>query len=811
MTLKRIIILLFLLVYKLFDGYGQSLIKGRVVDGLGFVIQGVNVELKDEQRAKPLVPVVSGVDGHYQVSKLLSGKYQLSFVKEGYESVNIALADSLQQLPTVVMEKQVVTLDELQVVGRNNPIKLSSGKLSFDLSKSSFGTLGSALDVLQKMPGVIILPNGKISLNGEEGVQLLIDGKTNFMAGESVIAYLSSIPAASLAIVELINQPSAELDAAGSARFINLKRNSQPSKGISAVLGSNYEQGKQHRMHHNVAVEANLNKVQLSNVYSFSKGTDLLDLTSSRYLNMMPTSGQKPLQLDMDAERRKPYANHYYKGQLDYIATKSLRLGTYLLVNNTNRSKDERVNSLFYHDQAVPDSVLKTDNLLKHRFKNLSAGGYATFQFADDSSWETYVDRQLFKQDDQQQLNSYSFRDDRMNPVQSALRGGTHGDVNINTLQSKYRFRMRPNWETTLGGKYTRIHIETNSIYQDFVNDQWQDNPDLANSFAHKEYLKALFMQSQYRLSDRLNIDLGLRYENAEFESVASSTIGDNATIERSYHNLFPNMTIGYAFAEQQNLSLHYNRRVNRPNFRDLNPFVEFNDPYLYEKGNPTLRSEFINNLELTWTFKNAYSLNMFYSMSEDPITKSYNLVGENIAVVMPLNLADAYRLGLRFNAANITLARYWQVQANANLVYKSFAWLSDVTQKTNKRLTPSLQLQNQIKLPFKVNFEVNGFVSGSSVEGQARISSIWSINTGLRRTMFQDKFTLYIYANDICKTNRPRIHLIGDFMNGQYQETYDSRAVGISLSYRLSKGTKANLKNHSDGSRLEENNRIGY
>lgn len=110
------------------------------------------------------------------------------------------------------------------------------------------------------MPGVTIMSNGKISLNGQEGVQFLIDGKTSFLTGENLITYLTAMPASSLDIVELITQPDATLDAGGDARIINLKRNTKASNGIRAIMSSNVEQGKYNRMQHNIMVETTIKR-----------------------------------------------------------------------------------------------------------------------------------------------------------------------------------------------------------------------------------------------------------------------------------------------------------------------------------------------------------------------------------------------------------------------------------------------------------------------------------------------------------------------------------------------------------------------
>lgn len=705
-----------------------------------------------------------------------------------------------------------IKLSEVEVSRRFNPIKIVPGKLSYQVNKNTMGASGSVLELLRKMPGVTILPNGKISLNGQAGVQLLIDGKTNFIDGENLINFLSSMPASSLDIVELITQPDAGMDANGEARFINLKRGNRTSNGLNVFLSTNAEQGKYNRNYHNITVAANLRKLDISNTYAYANGSDLVDVNSTRYLSNTIHTANKMLSLDMDAIRKKKYSNHYYNGTLDYRPNDKIKMGTYLLLSDQERTKEETVGSAFFYSRSQADSIIATSNGLRHNFKNFSTGAHFTVQLVGGSKWENYLDLQQVKQaETQHQLLDKFIGDGAPVSLPQELRGKSGGKVNITTIQSKYMLDIRPDIAASVGGKFTQVDMRTSSLFQQSDNSDWQERPDLTNAFDHEERLKALFMQVGYSPSALFGMDLGLRYEAAAFHSGTANGLGTDLTIVRSYKNFFPNLTMTYALDNKQKLSINYHRRVNRPNFKDLSPFVEVNDPYLYEKGNPALKPEFVHNMELTWLFKNSYSFHMFYSLRQDAISKSYNLDGNKRTVVMPINLEHASSIGLRINATSISPMRNWNIQANGNLIYRYFEWVTANDVYHNRQLTPALQLQNNIKLPFKINLDVNCFVNGSTAEGQASIASLWSVNSGLRKTFLQDKFTLYIYANDLFRTNRPKITFRSDFMEGKYRESYDSRAVGINLSYRLHRGKKSNLKNAPANDRLEENSRINY
>lgn len=719
-----------------------------------------------------------------------------------------AMGDLVQDTTT----HKKITLTEVQVSRRINPIKIVPGKLSYQVDKNSAGSSGSVLELLRKMPGVTILSNGKISLNGQAGIQLLVDGKTNFMDGENLLNFLSSMPASSLDLVELITQPDAAMDANGDARFINLKRISQHANGITVSLSTNTEQGSYTRNFQNIAIAANMPKLNISHTYSYGNGTDLIDVHSTRNLNKALHAEDKDLRLDMDAMRKKKYRNQYYNGMLDYAPNDKMKMGTYLLFTDYERTKEETVGSAFFLSSSKPDSSIMTRNVLRHNFKNFSTGVHVSLQLADASKWENYLDRQHFKQaETQHQLLDKFAADGSPVSLRQQLRGETGGQVNLTTIQSKFMLDIRPNIVASLGGKLTQVDMLTGSLYQQSQDNDWEERPDLTNRFDHKERIKALFMQARYSPGDLFQVDLGLRYEDAAFDNRTVNGLGTAFAVVRSYRNFFPNLTMSYALENKQKLSLNYHRRVNRPNFKDLSPFVEVNDPYLYEKGNPALQPEFVNTTEFTWLLKNSYSLQLYYSVRQEAISKSYSLDEHRRTVVMPMNVQHASSTGLRFNASSISPVQKWNIQLNGTLRYTYFEWFTENDVHRNRRLTPTFQMQNTVNLPLKMNMDVNCFWNGSSAEGQATIASLWSINAAVRKTFLQDKLTLYLYANDLFKSNRPKIIFNSDFMEGKYRESYDSRAVGINFSYRLNRGKKSNLKREHANDRLEENSRINY
>jgi len=270
---------------------------------------------------------------------------------------------------------------------------------------------------------------------------------------------------------------------------------------------------------------------------------------------------------------------------------------------------------------------------------------------------------------------------------------------------------------------------------------------------------------------------------------------------------LFPTLMGQYQASDNHGFSIVYGRRIVRPNFRDMNPFIEVRDQYLHEKGNTELLPELIDNIEFSWLIKSRFVTSLFYSHRKNPITKSYLSGENNTTLVIPLNLSGNHSAGLKIGLNNLHPFNWWTMHINSSLTYKRFHWtMSSETQK-NELVTPMLHINNQLSLPLGWKLEAMGYYNGYMAEGQARIHPIWSVSMGVRKNFLNEKLGLYIYANDIFHSNRPHIELQSGTINGWYKEKYDTRLIGMTLSYRFNWG-KETQKSRKEN-KIDESKRI--
>ncbi|MDD2952225.1 MAG: outer membrane beta-barrel family protein [Parabacteroides sp.] len=788
----------------------QSVLAGRVIDGDSIPVADATIMLLNSADSTYITGTISDVDGRFGIGNLKPDNYLLVFSMMGFKGISIQRQvgqNTNNELGDIVLSEESYRLSTVSVIGKRSPVKVEPGKMTINLSSAFLSTDGNMLDVLRKLPGVIVQNDGTIMLNSKSGVNVLVDDKVTYLSGENLINYLRSIPAHSVENIELISQPSSKYDASSSSGIINIQKKGIKEQGINLAVSSGLERGKDTRGNESLTLSFRHSKWTVYADYSSYWGKDFIELSvSGHYLEPLSL---KPLELRKDfvSDINRQSIGHYMKTGVDYDVSDKITVGTYFSSNWFNRHKKEvTVSDFFNGDKVRSDSTLTASSAMDYSYTNMTGGANMVYKFAKAGKWDASFDYQLFDREDDQLLKS--FFQAGSNPVrEDTLSGKTNGDIKIYSGQTNLSYPIAEKFDITTGLKTVFVNIGSKALYKNLVAGNWQEDSDLSSEFSYRENINAAYFQLNAKWSSLFSTEMGFRLENTYTRSNYGSAVRDTA-FSKKYTYLFPALTARYQRSENQGFSITYGRRIVRPNYRNMNPFVEVRDQFLYERGNTELRPELIDNIEISWLLKQRFSFNMFYSHRDNPISLSFLVEDNSRVLIMPLNLSGNNSFGLRVGFNNLRPFKWWTAHINGSLTYKHFDWMLYGKTFKNEVATPMLHISNQFVLPYGWGGEVIGFYSGEMIEGQTTVKPLWTVSLGVRKNLLNDKFSLYIYAQDLFHSNRPRVCVDSNYLYYTSSEKNDSRMIGISLSYRFNRGREVHKS--QNGNRIEESKRIG-
>jgi outer membrane receptor for ferrienterochelin and colicin len=244
-----------------------------------------------------------------------------------------------------------VALGAITISAKRAAVKQEAGKTTVNVSSLTLGSDGSLLNVLSKIPGLLILSDGTVLLNGQAGVNVMIDDKPTYLSGENLINFLRSIPSGSVDKIELVSQPPARYDANGMSGFINIQRKKKTDQGVNLTVSSNMETGKRVRQNQSTSFSFHRNKMSIYADYSFYSGKDFMLMSTDRQYFNIEQPDSAALKLAMNANRQFSSHSHYIKFGVDYDFSEKLHAGAHLFSNWFYRKKEELVVSDFYQAQ----------------------------------------------------------------------------------------------------------------------------------------------------------------------------------------------------------------------------------------------------------------------------------------------------------------------------------------------------------------------------------------------------------------------------------------------------------------------------
>lgn len=723
-------------------------------------------------------------------------------------ALNFAVLKAQDTLKKDSTKKDPVKLKEVIITSKKAMIQHKIDRTVVNVGAMASNTGANALEVLENSPGVIVDQNGSISFMGKSGVTILIDGKPTYLTGDQLAGYLKSLPAAQLEEIELMSNPPAKYEAGGTAGVINIKTKKEKSRGLNGTLSSSLGKTDYWRNNESLSLNYFSGKVNVfTNLgYSFSKTNKTLDL-ERRYFNVDGALLSRYQQL---AYFRPVTKNGNAKLGLDYYLSPKTTLGIQFIGSTSPGRYSSPVNTLLFSPSGTLDSSIVADNTAKSRFNN--GGVNLSFSTKLDSAGRLLsidADRIAYSgKNNQSFLNNILFPDGSLK-VKEATLSSLPADIQIYSLKSDYSHPFKGKAKLEAGAKVSYVRTDNAAEYFSVANGINAVDYDKTNRFRYKEQISAGYLNFSKEMS-RISLQAGLRLEQTNVKGLQSGNpIKSDSAFRQHYVNLFPTAYLSYKLdsAGASFLIFSFGRRIDRPFYKDLNPFIYLIDKYTYSSGNPLLRPQTITNYELSWRHKGFLSATLFYNRYQDFQTEMVNQTG-GIFISMPANLGEKTTKGINANAV-IRPAKWWDGNVYTELVNLKFN--GQVSGGVLNTSTTYFYVESgqQFKLSDTWSADLNGFYISGRTVGQFKLDSKSQISAGIQKKLLQNKASLKLAVSDIFRANVSS----GGISNvagasAEYLNDFDTRMLTLGLSYNFGSKTKQEKKKNA-GSAQSEQNRV--
>ncbi|WP_190277471.1 TonB-dependent receptor domain-containing protein [Adhaeribacter rhizoryzae] len=733
---------------------GQTLINGQVQEESGKAFPFANVLLLSAHDSALVKGMLSGETGLYRFENVKPGPYLVSISAVGYKQTysktfTIHSEKQVIQLNTLVLAGRTRELQEVSVTEKKPLLEQHLDRLVVNVQNSITAAGGTALDVLERAPGVNVnRQQNSIAMSGKTGVVVMVNGKISRLPTEAVMQMLNSMQAGNIEKIELITTPSAQYDAEGNAGIINIVLSKSQNMGTNGSYSGNVGHG----WYEKAGASANLNhrtrKLNLFGDAAFSYDHFMFQIQNNR---RVVNQGQLK-ESNTHSKRYSYQASYNSRFGFDYTPNPKTTIGGLVSGFNNNWHQYCKNNAHIKHDQEVVTHVYMQDHEINH-WRNLMGNLNLQHVFNSDQSINIDLDYLFYHhsnphwyENDYNYFNENSQAQEQMNNSKLTPIHMWVGKADFSTVLSK-----DSKLETGLKGTTSRLNnkVEFNRL----INENWQIDPELGQNVKMLENIGAAYVNFSHQLNAKTKLQTGLRWE---FTYTNLTTVVDKENlINRRYHNLFPSIFITHELNPDHGLQFSYSRRITRPTFNDLAPFVNFWDPYSFVSGNDKLRPTLTNALQASYQLKKQYLLSFQYSHDYNAISWAIRVDPEkNVQFTTKENIrdADTYSVNLNFPAK---INAWWQMQNNLMV-----NWQQNKTNYQGEEIKISgrygqVNTTQSFTLPKGITFELAYFFQTRAPMGIGYHKPTGYFNAGIQKKLKNDKGTFRLTGSDLFWTRR--------------------------------------------------------
>nr|WP_315031497.1 TonB-dependent receptor [uncultured Chryseobacterium sp.] len=804
-------IIYYFLLFQTIQVAAQSVagtaINGKITGINNQTLPHANVALFNSSDSHMIKGTITDEKGLFVMDNVASGNYYLSVEVLGYTTYK---SDPFSLSPNEKKELGVIRLDEkstllkgVVLTGKKPLIQNLSDRVVLNIENSILATGNTALDILNKAPGVSN-NNGVISLIGKANVLILINGKQTYLSPEQLTNLLNSTQSSSIKSIEIMTNPSAKYDAAGSAGIINIVLKKSQDEGTNVNLNLSNGQGVYRKTNGGISLNHRNKMINIFADYDYSDNVFFGTIDIDRFTEL---SG-KPLFFTSSSFERYRFKTHNYKLGADINITPRSTLGLTVSGNFSRGDSKIRARTDIGSQLKQVDSTVIGSTVAKYpnryftynvnyniKLDTIGTNLNVSYDYSFSKKKESFDFGNRFLD-----ANEIEYRSP------NNFRNLTPQDAFIHVGKVDFSHPFNEKSKVEAGLKYSSV--ETDNVLQYDVlkdNGTYVNNKDRSDQFIYKEEIMAAYANYNTQLGS-YTIQAGLRVERTKSDG---NSVTKNNVVSRTYTDFFPTLFLQKKINEKHTISANYGRRIDRPNYVSLNPFVYYIDEYTFRYGNPYLNPQYTDSYSVSYTLNNKYKFDLNYSNTKDvianivvtdPVTNAISQTDAN------LNRFRSYSLNIN---APVKIANWWKTYNNVSIYYNQYD-SGDIKGAPLKLEKVAWQASSNhtFTIDDRSSAELRANYISPNVYGVLNLTSFYGIDLGINRTFMDNKLNAQLAISDIFNSWGKRTvfsNLPGSNFN--VLRTFDSRVIRLSLTYKFG-NTKLKSTEGKSGAE-EERNRL--
>jgi iron complex outermembrane recepter protein len=796
----------------------NGVINGTVTDHANKPLQSVSVSLLKAKDSSLVKAVATGKDGAYEFENIGEGNYLIAITSVGYEKRFSPLftvkASGATRVSSLQMAEAAKGMGGVTVTARRPFIETKIDKTVVNVDASPTSAGATALEILEKSPGVTVSNDGAISLRGKAGVIVMMDGKQTFLSATDLANLLKNMPASAIDQIEIMTNPSAKYDAAGNSGVINIKTKKGRAAGFNGsvmvgITNSFFENNKGTmyvipKSQNSITFNYRKNKINFFGNYNpnINNGRGLLEIDRTRLDQNKNVLGYN----EVETQFKFGNNNHTLKLGLDYFADKKNTFGFVVSGFTFNGHPTPTTRTTLYDANHQPTSsmVSKTNNKIK--FRNLTTNFNYRHLF-DSAGRELTVDLDYITYDNvSDMLLSTDFFDGSGQPMgnELQLRGNLPAHIKIYSVKSDYTHPFKKGGRFEAGAKSSFVKNDNMVDYVRWDGAKWV-NDTRSNHFIYDENINAIYVNANKQVK-KWSFQGGLRLENTIAKGYQ---VTNDSSFKRDFTNLFPSAFISYELNKSNQLTVSYSRRITRPNYQDLNPFIYFLDSLSYRKGNPFLLPQFTHNIELSHSFKGRLITTLNYNSTNNVISQILKPDGD-IVFLTSDNVAHFRNIGISLTAP-IPVTKWWNLNLFTNIYNNHYKGIYDNKPLDIAYTSFMVNMTQTFTLKKGYVLEINGFYRAKGVDQLSINDPMYVVNFGGQKQVLKGKGTVRLNLRDPFWIQRYKGKTQYDIVDTRVRNRWDNRQVTASFTYRFGKNGQQNPPpRRRNSASQDEQNRVG-